>query len=352
MTEHRSPPGGHASFPSLRLGGEWQLDNAYLDSASYGLPPRAAYEALQSVLAGWRGGRESAVPWNDATERSRQLFGELVGARVDRIATGSAVSPFVGLIAAALPKSRVLASDIEFSSLLWPWLAWDCNVRTVPSTRLAESIDGTTDVVLVSAVSSVTGEVADLDAIVTSARSHGAFVIVDATHGCGWLPLDAERFDAMICAGYKWLLSPRGTAFLTVGDELLERLRPIFANWYAPDGFGGAYFGLPMPASPSARRLDLSPIWFSWIGTAPALEALLGQGVDEIYRHNVALANRFRAGLGLDASNSAIVTAELNATEAQFERAQVRLLVRDGRLRAAFHLYNNEADVERALEAL
>ena len=351
MTAHRSPPESQASFPSLRLGGEWQLDNAYLDSASYGLPPRAAYEALQSVLAGWRGGRESAVPWNDATERSRQLFGELVGARVDRIATGSAVSPFVGLIAAALPKSRVLASDIEFSSLLWPWLAWDCDVRTVPSTHLAESIDGTTDVVLVSAVSSVTGEVADLD---ESSVCPLARRIRDRRRD-PWRRLAPTGRRTLRCDDLRRVqvaAAPRGTAFLTIGDELLERMRPIFANWYAPDGFGGAYFGLPMPASPSARRLDLSPIWFSWIGTAPALEALLRQGVDEIYRHNVALANRFRAGLGLDASNSAIVTAELNATEAQFERAQVRLLVRDGRLRAAFHLYNNEADVDRALEAL
>ncbi len=294
----------------------------------------------------------SSIPWNEATERSRALFARLVGVQIDQVATGSAVSPFAGLIAAALPRSKVIASDIEFSSLLWPWLAWDAEIRTVPPDRLAESIDGTTDVVLVSAVSSVTGEVANLDAIVASAKAHNAFVVVDATHACGWLPLDGSHFDALICAAYKWLLSPRGTAFLAVSDELLERLKPLNANWYAPDGFGGAYFGLPMPASRTARRLDLSPVWFSWVGTEPALEALLEVGTDEIHRHNLALANRFRAGLGLGDSNSAIVTAEIPVTEEQLERANVRLLTRDGRIRAAFHLYNNEADVDLALDAL
>ena len=339
-------------FPSRRLNDAWELDRVYLDSASYGLPPLSAFAALQTVLADWRGGRTSSIAWNESTERARELFARLVGIHPDRVATGSAVSPFVGVIAAALPKSRVVASEIEFSSLLWPWLAWDCEMRTVPPERLADAVDDSTDVVLVSAVSSVTGEVAPLEAIADAARAHDAYVIVDATHGCGWLPLQADRFDAMICAAYKWLLSPRGTAFLTVSDRLLERLRPIFANWYAPDGFGGDYFGLPMPATSKARRLDLSPAWFSWVGTAPALEALLAEGLETIHARNVGLANRFRLGLGLEESNSAIVTARVPDAETRFERAGIQVLTRDGRLRAAFHLYNDEADVDEALTAL
>ena len=54
-------------------------------------------------------------------------------------------------------------------------------------------------------------------------------------------------------------------------------------------------------ASPtSARRLDTSPAWFMWVATAPALATIEEIGVDAIHEHDVGLANRFRAGLGLE----------------------------------------------------
>jgi selenocysteine lyase/cysteine desulfurase len=246
----------------------------------------------------------------------------------------------------------VLAADVEFSSLLWPWVLSGHEVRTTSLSGLVDAIDESTDVVAVSAVQSVTGEVADLDGIVAAARANGSLVIVDATHACGWLPLEADRFDALVCSAYKWLLSPRGTAFLVVNDALAERMEPLLANWYAAGGALGTYYGLPVPLAGTAARFDLSPIWFSWIGTVPALEILLDIGVEIIRTHDVSLANRFRAGLGLAASNSAIVTARLPAAEGKLAQAGVRALVRAGTLRAAFHVYNREEDVDVALEAL
>ena len=97
----------------------------------------------------------------------------------------------------------------------------------------ADAVDERTDVVAFSAVQSSNGEVADLDAVAEAARAHGALTVVDATHAAGWLPLDAARFDAVACAGYKWLLSPRGTAYLYVAPELLERVPPLHAGWFA-----------------------------------------------------------------------------------------------------------------------
>ena len=62
-----------------------------------------------------------------------------------------------------------------------------------------------------------------------------------------------------------------------------------------------------------ARRFDVSPAWFSWVGQAPALELLLDVGVDTIHAHNVGLANRFRTGLGLPPEDSAIVRSRRRA---------------------------------------
>src|SRR5439155_11770658 len=183
-----------------------------------------------------------------------------VGVRPEQVAVGGGASPLVGLVAGSLPETtRVLAPDVEFSSLLWPWVTRGADVRVAPLARLAEAVDERTDLVAVSAAQSATGEVADLDAICEAAAARGALVVVDATHGCGWLPLDATRFDALVCSAYKWLLSPRGTAFLALGERLRERVRPLAANWYAAGGAHGAYYGLEMPLPETAARLDLSP---------------------------------------------------------------------------------------------
>jgi selenocysteine lyase/cysteine desulfurase len=334
----------------------WEPAGPYLDTASYGLPPRPAWDALQAALADWRSGRTSWEPWCEATERSRELFARLVGVRAERVATGSGVSGLVALVAAAAPDgTRVVAPDVEFSSLLYPWLVHadrGVSVRTVPLPALADAIDGTTDVVAVSAVQSKDGALADLDAVLAAAAEHDALTVVDATHACGWLPLDASRFDAVVCAAYKWLLSPRGTAFMVLGDRLLERVKPQAANWYSTGDPLAGYYGPPLRLAATARRFDFSPAWFAWVGTAPALEVLLDVGVEQIHAHDVALADRFRAGLGLAPAPSAIVSADVEGAHEKLARAGIRAATRAGTLRAAFHLYNTEEDVDAALAAL
>ncbi len=101
-----------------------------------------------------------------------------------------------------------------------------------------------------------------------------------------------------------------------------------------------------------ASRLDLSPAWFSWVATEPALAVLREVGVEAIHDHDLALANRFRAGLGLAEGNSAIVSADLPGAEQRLLQAGIRTAVRGGSLRASFHLYNTEDDVDAALSAL
>lgn len=123
--------------------------------------------------------------------------------------------------------------------------------------------------------------------------------VVDATQAVGWLPLDASRFDAVIVAGYKWLLGPRGTAFLTVGPALAERLTPVAAGWYAGEAPMETFYGGPLRLAGDARRFDLSPAWLSWVGQAPALERLERVGIAALHAHDVALADAFRAALGL-----------------------------------------------------
>lgn len=225
-------------------------------------------------------------------------------------------------------------------------------VRTVPAARLVESIDASTDLVAFSLVQSATGAVAEYESVVVAARTHGALVVVDATQSCGWLPFDAGLADAVVVGAYKWLMAPRGAAFGYLAPALRDRLTPLAAGWYAGEDPHGSYYGPPLRLATDARRFDLSPAWFSYVGAAPALELVAEIGLPAIRDHNVALANRFLTGLGQPPGNSAIVTVDVPGAEERLAAAGIRAAVRAGRVRASFHLYSTPSDVDRALSAL
>jgi selenocysteine lyase/cysteine desulfurase len=111
-----------------------------------------------------------------------------------------------------------------------------------------------------------------------------------------------------------------------------------------------SYYGAPARLASDARRFDVSPAWPSWAGTAPALQALLDVGIESIHRHDVGLANAFRERLGMPTGDSAFVA--LDADVEALRATGVRCAGRAGRARLAFHLYNDEDDVDLAARAL
>lgn len=334
----------------------WDAEPGYLNTASYGLPPRACWHALQAALEDWRAGRTSWEDWAGEVERARHSFARLVGADAADVAAGSQVSSLVGLVAAALPDgARVLVPDVEFASNLFPYLVHadrGIEVVTVPTGRLVDSIDERTTVVAYSTVQSATGEVTDMAAVAAAARAYGAMTIVDATQAVGWLPVHAAHADVLVCAAYKWLMSPRGSAFMVLDPAVAERVRPLAAGWFAGDDPHASYYGLPLRLAKDARRFDVSPGWFDWVGTAASLAVLESIGVPAVHAHDVALANRFRAGLGLAPGDSAIVSVRRDGAAQRLAGAGIRAAARDGALRASFHLYTNESDVDAAVAAL
>jgi selenocysteine lyase/cysteine desulfurase len=326
----------------------------YLDSATYGLPPTAAVEALAAVTADWASGSYDPVGCDAAVARARGSFARLHGVGAADVAIGHQVSPLVGLVAGSIPPgARVLVAEGDFTSLLFPFLAAGCAVESVALERIAEAIDSRTDLVAVSAVQSADGRLADLDAIAAAAAHHGALTLIDATQACGWLPLAAARFDVLVAGGYKWLCHPRGTAFMTVASHVRDRLTPAAAGWYAGERPWETCYGTPLRLAADARRFDVSPAWFSWHAAAAALELLEATGIERVHVHDVALANRLRAGLDLEPGDSAIVSLPAgDAAGEQLARAGVKASVRAGRVRLSCHLYNDESDIDRALEAL
>ncbi|GAA0942315.1 aminotransferase class V-fold PLP-dependent enzyme [Kribbella koreensis] len=334
----------------------WEPQPGWLNTASYGLPPKPAWEALQAVLGDWRVGATSWEPWDESTTRARAAFARLVGAEVADVFVGSTVSAAVAPIAAGLPDgARVLVDDIEFTSNVYPWMVHaDRGVEVVAAgtDKFVEAIQPGIDVVAVSAVQSASGTVLDLAAVVAACKEIDALLVIDASQALGWLPLTVEGVDALITHTYKWLMSPRGATIGYLSPRLQERCRPLQAGWYAGRNVHGSYYGPQMELAPDARRFDQSPAWFSFVGAAPALELIEQIGVETIHAHNLGLANEFRAGIGLPPGDSAIVSASIPGAEEAFAAAGVRAAVRGGNLRASFHIYSTQADVQLALAAL
>jgi selenocysteine lyase/cysteine desulfurase len=332
------------------------VEPGYLDAASIGPPPDATLEAMRAALAEWAAGRARPQDYDPVVAAARDTFARLVGVDARDVCVGAQVSALAGLVAASLPdRARVIAAEGDFTSVLFPFLAQadrGVEVALVPLAEIADAIGAGTDLVAVSAVQSATGELADLDAIERAAAEHGARTLIDATQACGWLPFDAGRFDYVPCTAYKWLLSPRGSAFMAIRRERVGELRPSAAGWYAGDDVWGSIYGGPLRLATTARRLDVSPVWLSWVGTVPSLALIERVGVETIHAHNVGLANRLRAGLGMAPGDSAIVRIETPGAPERLAAAGIRAGTRAGAARLSFHIHNTAADADRALEAL
>jgi selenocysteine lyase/cysteine desulfurase len=337
---------------------EFVPDTVYVNTASIGLPPRRTVAALEHAIETWRSGRAEAAGYDELVMRSRERFADLVATAPDRVAIGHQVSTFSALVASALPDgARVLAAEEDFTSVLFPFLVHaDRGVRvdTVPLARLVDAIGPGVDLVAVSAVQSADGRLVPggLDALAAAATRHGCLTYIDASQAVGWLPFEADRFDFVSCAAYKWLLSPRGAAFGVIRPERLAMLRPLYAGWYAGDDPWTSIYGPPLRLAKQARRLDISPAWLAWAGTLPALELLAEVGIAAIHQHDLALANALRDRLGLPRGDSAIVTVAMDGAMERLRAAGIKASVRAGAVRVSFHVHNTEDDVRAVARAL
>ena len=311
---------------------------------------------MRQALDDWQHGRVRPRDYDPVVAAARAALARLVHVDEGDVAIGSQASAMVGLVASSLPdRSRVLVVDGDFTSLLFPFLVHagrGIDVVSVPLHRVADAVDARTTLVACSAVQSATGAVADLDAIAAAAHHHGVHTLIDATQAYGWLPLEASRFDVTISSAYKWLLSPRGTAFMTVRPAMLDRITPHAAGWYAGDDIWSSIYGEPLRLAATARRLDVSPAWLGWVGALPALELLGRVGVAAIHAHDVGLANRVRRHLGLPPAGSPIVRVESPGASERLEAAGIRASTRAGAARLSFHLYNDVDDADRVVDVL
>jgi selenocysteine lyase/cysteine desulfurase len=330
----------------------------YLNAATMGLPPRTVADATREAVTTWQQGRATAAGYDVSVQTARGLYAGLVGVPAQWVAVGSQTSVFAGLVAASLPDdAEVVCVSDDFSSIVFPFLAQadrGVTVRQVPLQDLASSVTERTTLVAFSLAQSACGSLVDGAAVARAAQRVGALTFCDLTQAAGWLPVQAGDYDLTVCSAYKWLCQPRGTAYLTVRPELVERIRPIHAGWYAGADVWASCYGPRMDLAADASRFDVSPAWLSWVGAVPALEVMTSVPAEMIRDHDVALADRLRARLGEEPAGRPVVSLadpDGRAAARLAERGAV-VASRAGRVRIAFHVWNDDDDVELVADAL
>ncbi len=335
----------------------------YLDSATYGLPPRPTLRALEAALAGWRGGTAHWIDdWDREAEACRRLFARLIHAAAAEVSLMPALSVATGIVATAVPHGgEVLIPEGEFTSVGYPFLAaaerGRLRVREAPLAELADAIRPETAMVATSVVQSADGRVADLPAISAAAKAVGARLYADASQALGVYPIDVAEhgIDYLACAAYKWLCCPRGVAFLYVREDLWHEPFPVAASWRAGDKPYDRFYGSPLALAETAARFDVSLAWHAWVGARPSLETLCALDDDTRFRLAREPALRLATLLDLPTPDSSIVTVPVTDSRragAALTAAGIKASERAGQIRIAPHFYNSVADAERAAEVL
>ncbi|MBB4964030.1 aminotransferase class V-fold PLP-dependent enzyme [Saccharothrix violaceirubra] len=328
------------------FGESFDVPVGYLNTASSGIPPVAATRAVIDRVRRWSAGGERDAAHVPEADDARAAFGRLVGVPHDRVALGATVSQLVAGIATGLPDdASVVVAEGDFTSLTAPLAARGLRITEVPLVDVADAAPGH-DLVAVSVAQSADGRLVDLDGL----RTCGVPVLLDASQAVGWLPLSAAWADYVVAVGYKFLLAPKGTAWLAMSEAALARGVPVTANWFAGEDRRASMYGLPVGLASSARRFDITPAPFAQTGAAVTLPWLAALDREAVRDHVVGLADRLRAGLGLGPGGTAIVSVPASAE--RLAAAGVTSSARAGRVRLSFHLYNTVEDVDLVLEAL
>ncbi|WP_263786628.1 aminotransferase class V-fold PLP-dependent enzyme [Salinibacter grassmerensis] len=203
--------------------------------------------------------------------------------------------------------------------------------------------------------------------------------LLDACQSAGQMPLPVDELGCTMLSatGRKYLRGPRGTGFLYVQDDWIERIEPPLldlhaATWTAPDAY---------EIHPDARRFEN---WESHVAGQVALgvavDYALDQGLDAIFDRNRHLARTLRTGLadvaGVTVHDQGDVRCGITTFSAEQKDAstiQAGLRERDVNtavsppsstrldaearalpelVRASVHYYNTEAEVDRFVGAL
>jgi cysteine desulfurase / selenocysteine lyase len=368
----------------------------HLNNAGASLMPDPVLRAVTDhlELEARIGGYEAAALREEAWQHAYDALAALINCHRDEVAvlenaTRAWDMAFYGLRFAS--GDRILTSAAEYGSNYLAYLQTTrrtgASVEVVPSDErgevsldaLANMLDGRVKLVAITHVPTNGGLVNPVEGVGEITRQAGVPFLLDACQSVGQMPLDVQRIgcDMLAATGRKFLRGPRGTGFLYLRRELLDRIEPpvidvLSAEWTSRDSYRWRS---------DARRFE------SWetnyatkIGLGAAVDYGLQWGLEEIRDYNYSLAARLRAWLrelprvevlDLGRAPCSIVTFtiagndpkavarklsewRINVSVSTIEDTRLDMEARghESWVRASVHYFNNEEDITYLAEAV
>ncbi|HUI62105.1 MAG TPA: aminotransferase class V-fold PLP-dependent enzyme [Steroidobacteraceae bacterium] len=364
-----------ARFPVLER-------KTYLNSGSYCALADTVKEAINQYMedrllvgANWD-------VWVMKNEAVRAAMARLLNARPDEIAVTASASAGINSLASALDfrrrRNKVIVSDFEFPTNAQIWHAQEPRgARVVHVPRAADGyiplenfeklIDEETQLVAVTYVCFRNGARLDIPGIVRLAHARGARVLLDCYQAVGAVGMDVRRLDVDFAVGgmLKYLLGTAGLGFMYVREELIPQLTPANSGWFAQADITAMDITANRP-SPTARRFEAgTPAVVNCYAVEAGLKIINDIGTDAIEQRVRYLTGRCMDRLQeigwpsitprQDERRGPMICVRSSQVARLFEQLMRQDIVtsfRDDNLRATFHFYNDEQDVERLVAAL
>ncbi|MDA5194550.1 aminotransferase class V-fold PLP-dependent enzyme [Govanella unica] len=370
------------NFTALRRKFPVLAKKTYVNSGSYAalsLDVKAAFEAyLDGRLA------EGAAwdHWAGINESVRAAMANLLKVTADEVAVTTSASAGINALASAMdfsgPRNKVVISDFEFPTNAQIWHAQSKRGAEIlhvpvdaegyiPLDHFRAAIDEHTALVAVTHVCYRNGAKLDIKGIARIAHEKGARLLVDCYQSVGTECLDMKALDVDFAVGgmLKYLLGTAGISFMYVRDELIPGLVPTTSGWFAQADIGAMNIKANHP-SPTARRFEAgTPPVVNCYAAEAGLKIVQDVGLPAIEQHVRALSRYYLDRLAAegfitatptdDARRGPMVAVRAKDDTALVARLAARDIVtssRDGNMRASFHFYNNEEDVEALIAGL
>jgi cysteine desulfurase / selenocysteine lyase len=311
-------------------------------------------------------------------DRARTALAARLGGRPEDVAFLGSASEGLHVASEGIewqPGDNVVVSQSEFPSVL---LAWQrlrprgVEVRqvgreaVVAPDEIADAVDGRTRVIAASHVGYLTGARQDLRRLRVLADRAGARLVIDASHALGVVPVDGALCDVVVACCYKWLLAVHGVGVFYVNSRRWPQLGAPWVGWHSTHRDEDWRRRTDYRMRDDGSRFEPgNPPFLPVYVLESALRTLDGLDARAVEAHVLALGGTLRAGLvklGLPvltpeppeerAGNIVFASDRCLEVEEALREFGVLVWAGDGRVRLSVHVYNDEADVARALGAL
>lgn len=285
----------------------------HLNNAGAALMPAPVLAAVTDHLRreGEIGGYEAAAEAADRLATIHTNIATLIGASAKEIAiTENATVAWQRAFQSMsfVPGERILTSRAEFAAnyivFLQAAARSGVTVEVIPDDEfgaldpaaLARMIDDKVRLIAITWLPTNGGLVNPAAAVGRIARANGIPYLLDGCQAVGQMTVDVEALgcDMFTATGRKFLRAPRGTGFLYMRQDMLDRTEPTMLDLFGAEVDRPGHYGMRA----DARRFETWETNYSTrLGLGAAVDYALAIGIDAIEARCGALAGRLRDGL-------------------------------------------------------